>query len=278
MGLRVNTNIPSMTAQNNLARTTDKLSRIFTRLSTGTRIARASDDAAGLAISERLRNRIASQNQAQRNAQDGISLVQVADSALGEVQDILIRMRELAVQSANGTVSSADKDTLQDEFAALTEEVDRIAGQTNYNRIPLLNGGTSTLTFHVGADTTANVDTLTISLVDVLTSTMSISASDISIGSAGNQISAISAIDSAVDIVSGARGDLGAVQSRLEGLISQLAVSAENLSAAESRIRDVDVAAESAELTRYSILQQASISVLSQANVQPQAALALLQN
>lgn len=277
MGLRVNTNIPSLSAQFNLSQNTEALGRIFTRLSTGSRIARASDDAAGLAISERLRNRIASQEQATRNAQDGVSLVQIADAALGEVSNILIRMRELAVQANNGTTSNADRDTLNDEFAALVEEIDRISSQTNYNRIQLLDGTTAALTLQVGADTNATADILNVSLVNVQVSSLSIGSSVISIGSGGSPLSAIAAIDSAVDIVTGARGDFGAVQSRLEGLVSQLRVSVENLSAAESRIRDVDVAKESAELTRYTILQQASISVLAQANVQPQAALALLQ-
>lgn len=277
MGLRVNTNIPSLAAQFNLSQSTEELGKIFQRLASGTRIARASDDAAGLAISERLRNRIASQEQAARNAQDGVSLVQVGDAALGQVQDLLIRMRQLAVQSANGTVSNPDKNTLDQEFQALIVEVERIAQSTNFNRVPLINGGTTSLTLQVGADTAANVDTLAMTLVDVSTSAMSISGTDMSIGAGADFSNAIARIDSAVDTVSEARGDFGAVQSRLEGVIQQLGSSVENLSAAESRIRDVDVARETAELTRYTILQQASISVLAQANVQPQAALTLLQ-
>ena len=275
MGLRVNTNVSSLTAQRSLSRATGDLNRNFTRLSTGLRIASAADDAAGLAISERLRARIRSIDQASRNAQDGISLVQTAEGAMQEVNSILVRMRELAVQASNGTTSGADKDTLNDEFQALIQEVDRISSATDFNGIQLLDGTTASLTLQVGADTVAGVDTLDVSLVDVSAASLTISALDI--GSTGVQSTAIVNIDAAIDAISQGRGDLGAIQNRLGGLISNLQVSSENLSAAESRIRDVDVASESAALTKNTILQQAAISVLAQANVQPQAALSLLQ-
>lgn len=275
MGLRVNTNVSSLTAQRSLSKATGDLNRNFSRLSTGLRIANAADDAAGLAISERLRARIRSIDQAARNAQDGISLVQTAEGAMQEVNSILVRMRELAVQASNGTTSGADKDTLNDEFQALIQEVDRTASQTNFNTIQLLDGSVANLTLQVGADTVANVDTLNVSLVDIRASALTIGTLDI--GSTGNQSTAINNLDAAIDAVSQGRGDLGAIQNRLGGLISTLQVSSENLSAAESRIRDVDVAAESAMLTKNTILQQAAISVLAQANVQPQAALSLLQ-
>lgn len=275
MGLRVNTNVSSLTAQRSLSKATGDLNGNFRRLSTGLRIATAADDAAGLAISERLRARIRSLDQAGRNAQDGISLVQTAEGAMQEINSLLVRMRELAIQAANGTTSAADKDTLNDEFQALIQEVDRSASQTNFNTIQLLDGSVAALTLQVGADTVANVDTLNVSLADVRSTTLSIATLDI--GSTGVQTTAIVNLDAAIDTISQARGDLGAVQNRLGSLISNLQVSSENLSAAESRIRDVDVASESAMLTKNTILQQAAISVLAQANVQPQAALALLQ-
>lgn len=275
MGLRINTNVSSLNAQRSLSRATEALNTSFRRLSTGQRVATASDDAAGLAISERLRARIRSTEQASRNAQDGISLVQTAEGAMQESNSMLIRMRELAVQANNGTMSVADRDTLQAEFAALVQEIDRVASATNFNTINLLDGSVASLTLQVGADTTAGIDTLTVSLTSITTTTLGITALDI--GSTGSATSAIAAIDSAINSVSQGRGNLGAVQNRLLGLISNLGVSVENLSAAESRIRDVDVAAETAALTKNTIIQQAAISILAQANSQPQSALALLQ-
>ncbi|MAG55218.1 MAG: flagellin FliC [Planctomycetes bacterium] len=275
MGLRVNTNVSSLTAQRSLARATENLNRNFRHLSTGLRVATAADDAAGLAISERLRARIRSLDQAARNAQDGISLVQTAEGALEQVNSNLIRMRELSIQASNGTVSNADRDTLDEEFQALINEVGRISGQTNFNTIQLLDGSTPTLTLQVGADTSVGVDTLAVTLVAVTTSALTLST--LGIGSAGSPSQAIANIDAAIDAVSTARGGLGAVQNRLDGVISNLQVSSENLAAAQSRIRDVDVASESAMLTKNTILQQAAISVLAQANVQPQATLSLLQ-
>ncbi len=275
MGLRINTNVSSLNAQRSLSRATEALNTSFRRLSTGQRVATAADDAAGLAISERLRARIRSTEQASRNAQDGISLVQTAEGAMQESNSMLIRMRELAVQANNGTMSVADRDTLQAEFAALIQEIDRVASATNFNTINLLDGSVASLTLQVGADTTAGIDTLTVSLTSISTTTLGITALDI--GSTGSATSAIAAIDSAINSVSQGRGNLGAVQNRLLGLISNLGVSVENLSAAESRIRDVDVAAETAALTRNTIIQQAAISILAQANSQPQSALALLQ-
>ena len=275
MGLRINTNVSSLNAQRSLSRATEALNTSFRRLSTGQRVATAADDAAGLAISERLRARIRSTEQASRNAQDGISLVQTAEGAMQESNSMLIRMRELAVQANNGTMSVADRDTLQAEFAALVQEIDRVASATNFNTINLLDGSVASLTLQVGADTTAGVDTLTVSLTSVSTTTLGLTA--LNIGSTGSSSVAIAAIDTAINSVSQGRGNLGAVQNRLLGLISNLGVSVENLSAAESRIRDVDVAAETAALTRNTIIQQAAISILAQANSQPQSALALLQ-
>ena len=274
MGLRVNTNVTSINAQRNLASVTDRLSTNFRRLSTGLRISTAADDAAGLAISERLRSQVRSLDQAKRNANDGISLVQTAEGALNEVNSVLTRLRELSIQAANGSVSNQDKDTLNEEFTSLVDEIDRIAQSTEFNGINLLDGSSASVSFQVGYGTTAGVDTLDVTLQAADETALGLDSLDIS--STGNTSTAIAAIDTAINTVSSLRGSLGAAQNRLGSTINNLAIQTENLSAAESRIRDVDVAYETAQLTRNSILQQASISVLAQANAQPQSALALL--
>ncbi|GDY01356.1 flagellin [Planctomycetota bacterium] len=276
MGLRVNTNVTSINAQRNLASVTERLSGNFRRLSTGLRISNAADDAAGLAISERLRSQVRSLEQAKRNANDGISLVQTAEGALNEVSSIMIRLRELAVQSANGSVSGQDKDTLDEEFQSLVNEVNRIGRSTEFNGIKLLDGSNSTVTFQVGFGTTSGIDTLAVTLSASLSTSLSLSTLDI--GSGGSTSTAITNLDTAINAVSSLRGTLGAIQNRLGSTINNLAIQVENLSAAESRIRDVDVAYETAQLTRNQILQQASIAMLAQANSQPQSALSLLRN
>jgi flagellin len=276
MGLRVNTNIASINAQRSVAGVTEQLGRSFRKLSTGLRISTAADDAAGLAISERLRSQIASVRQARRNANDGISLVQVGEGALNEVSNILVRLRELSIQSANGATSGADKDTLQEEFRSLVNEIDRIAQSTQFNGVRLLDGTATTVSFQVGINTTTNVDILSVTLTAGLATAIGL-ATTLSIGSGGDTSAAINSIDNAINAVSSIRGRFGALQNRLQSTIANLGVTDESLSAAESRIRDVDVAQETANLTRLSILQQASISILAQANAQPQAALSLLQ-
>ncbi|MBM3973932.1 MAG: flagellin FliC [Planctomycetes bacterium] len=276
MGLRVNSNIASLNAQRSLSQTTERLQANYRRLSTGLRISTASDDAAGLAISERFRGQIRSTGQAIRNAQDGISLTQTGEGALNEVSSILIRMRELAIQANNGTVSAADRSTLNEEFSDLIDEIDRIAKSTTFNGVSLLDGTGSTITFQVGVGTADGIDTIHLSTSDTLASTLGLSTLDI--GSTGTPTTAIAALDLAVNSVSRVRGQFGAAQNRLTTTIANLQIQSENLSAAESRIRDVDVAVETASLTRNSILQQAAISILAQANTQPQAALQLLQS
>ena len=276
MGLRVNTNVTSINAQRNLSMVTERLSGNFRRLSTGLRISTAADDAAGLAISERLRSQVRSLEQAKRNANDGISFVQTAEGALNEVSSIMIRLRELAVQSANGSVSGQDKDTLDEEFQSLVNEVNRIGRSTEFNGIKLLDGSNSTVTFQVGFGTTSGIDTLAVTLSASLSTSLSLSTLDI--GSGGSTSTATTNLDTAINAVSSLRGTLGAIQNRLGSTINNLAIQVENLSAAESRIRDVDVAYETAQLTRNQILQQASIAMLAQANPQPQSALSLLRN
>jgi flagellin len=274
MGLRVNTNTASLNAQRNLSQVNSLLQGNFRRLATGLRISSAADDAAGLAISERLRSQIRSLDQAKRNANDGISLSQTAEGALGEVSNILVRLRELSVQSANGSVSGQDRDTLDAEFQSLVDEIDRISASTEFNNINLLDGSQSQISFQVGFGTTAGIDTLSVTLESALATTLGLDSLDI--GSGGDTSAALTAIDGAINQVSGLRGRLGALQNRLDSTINNLSVQVENLSAANSRIRDVDVAYETAQLTRNSILQQASLSILAQSNAQPQAALALL--
>jgi flagellin len=275
MGLRVNTNIASINAQRNVSQVTTRLARNYQRLSTGLRIATAADDAAGLAISERLRSQVRSLAQASRNANDGISLVQVGEGALNEVSNILVRLRELAIQSANGSSSTADKNTIREEFDSLVDEIDRIAQSTEFNGIKLLDGSASTVTFQVGINTSQGIDSLNVTLTPALTTTLGLASVDV--GSGGSTTFAITQIDGAINAVSQLRGRFGSLQNRLQSTIANLGVASESLSAAESRIRDVDVAYETAELTRNNILQQASISILSQANAQPQSALTLLQ-
>jgi len=271
MGLRVNTNIAAITAQRNLATVTQRLQGNYARLSSGLRIATASDDAAGLGISERMRSQIRSYAVAGRNAQDGISLSQTAEGAMGEISNNLSRMRELAVQAANGTLTTTDRATLDTEFQALITEIDRVASDTTFNGVALLDGTTSSLDIQVGID---SGDTISVGLADSTTTALGIGGLGVTTTALAS--AALATIDTAVNTVSTNRGALGAAQNRLNSVISSISNVRENLSAAESRIRDVDVAAETADLTRNSILQQAAVSVLSQANVQPQLALSLL--
>jgi len=270
MGLRVNTNIASMTSQRNLAGITGRLQGNFARLSSGLRIATAADDAAGLGISEKMRSQIRSFGSASRNAQDGISLVQTAEGALNEVSNILGRMRELAVQAANGTLSTADRATIDTEFTALVSEVERIADQTTFNGISLLNAST-TADIQVGIN---SGEVIAVTLDDMQTNALAIDTLDTT--TAANASTALAALDTAIESVNTQRGSLGADQNRLQSAYASILNVSENLSAAESRIRDVDVAYETADLTRNSILQQAATSVLAQANTQPQLALSLL--
>ena len=269
MGLRVNTNIASMTAQRNLGAVTSRLQGNFARLSSGLRIATASDDAAGLGISERMRSQVRSLAVAGRNAQDGVSLVQTAEGAMQEISNNLTRMRELAIQGANGTLTTADRATLDTEYQELISEIDRIAVQTTFNGVNLLNS-TSTVSIQVG--TQAN-ETITVTFADVTAATLSLTGD---VTTASNASGELATLDAAIDSVTTARGQMGATQNRMQSAIASIANARENLAAAESRIRDVDVAHETADLSRNTILQQAATAILAQANVQPQLALTLL--
>lgn len=272
MGLRVNTNIAAMTAQRNLSTVTSRLQGNFARLSSGLRIANASDDAAGLGISERMRSQIRSYGAASRNAQDGISLVQTAEGALNEASNILTRMRELSIQAANGTLSSADRATIDTEVQALIDELDRVADSAEFNGVNLLDGSATTASIQVGINANETIDVV---LEDVNTTVLGVDT--VTTDTAANANLAIADLDAAIEVLNTTRGALGAAQNRLTSAYASIQNQRENLAAAESRIRDVDVASETADLTRNSIMQQAAVSVLAQANIQPQIALTLLQ-
>jgi len=274
MGLRINTNVASLNAQRNLTQTTDQLSRSLERLSSGLRITRASDDAAGLAISERFRAEVRSLQQAQRNAMDGISLLQIAEGALNESSGILIRLRELAIQSANGTLGAGERATLNQEFQDLVGEIDRIANVTEFNGTLLLDGAAPTITFQVGSNNTVN-DQISVTGVDATATGLGVDL--LLVDTQANAQAALAGLDTAIDSVSSLRAGFGTAQNRLESTIRSIAVAVENTAAAESRIRDVDVASETAIMTRNQVMQQAGIAVLAQANVSTQSALALLQ-
>jgi len=272
----INTNVMAINAQRNLSNTTANLSTSMARLSSGKRITAAKDDAAGLAISEKLKAQIRGLGQAERNANDGISLVQTAEGAMDEISGMLIRMRELAIQAANGTTDSNQKGFLNTEFSQLATEITRIADATSFNSASLLNGDLS-ITLQVGIGTSVANDQMTVSFRDVSadTSYMGNIASD-DISSASGALAAVGNLDTAITNLSEQRGKLGAFQNRLASTVRNLATTRENLSASNSRIRDVDVADESVNMTRSQILMQAGSSVLAQANQIPSMALSLI--
>ncbi len=278
MGLRVNTNIASLNSQRHLRLTRHGLDKSLERLSSGSRINRAGDDAAGLAISENLRAQIRGLMQAERNAQDGVSLVQVAEGSLQEISNILIRLRELAVQAASDTVGPTERKFLNNEYEALMSEVDRISNSTEFNKINLLNGTGSVFDIQVGTRNSPNIDRITFfdsSSADVTSVALGVNLSSVADKSSAQN--SLSAIDGAIVSVSAIRADFGAMQNRLQSIINNLAISVENMSAANSRIRDTDIAEETAELTKHQILMQAGTAVLSQANQSIQNALTLLK-
>jgi flagellin len=274
MSISVRTNVSSLSAQSNLSKTAADLSKSISRLSSGLRIESAADDAAGLAISEDFKASIRSLNQAKRNANDGVSLIQTADGSLKEVSGLLGRMREISVQSRNGTVNTTQRGYLQDEFDTLRSEIDRVVNTTEFNGVSLLDGDQATgLAFQVGIDTTSN-DRLTISIATSSASALGIGTSTIS--STAGADAAIAALDTAIQRVSTRRAGLGAMQNRLATTMSNIETYSTNLSAANSRIVDVDVAEETANLTKNQILMQAGTAMLAQANQGPSMALQLL--
>jgi flagellin len=277
MGLRINTNVSSLNAQRNLSGTRLSQQKTLEQLSSGQRINRAGDDAAGLAISENLKAQIRGLGQAERNAQDGISLVQIAEGGLSEVSNIMIRLRELAVQSASDTIGATERKFLNVEFEQLTSEVDRIANSTEFNRVPLLNGTGAVFDIQIGTRNDPLADRLTF---DASSADINIAALGLNLASVADKISSqnsLSAIDQAITSVSSIRADFGALQNRLQSTINNQQISIENLSAANSRVRDTDIAKATAELTKNNILMQAGTSVLAQANQSTTSALQLIQ-
>lgn len=270
----INTNISALQAWRNLQNTNTALNKSLERLSTGFRINRAADDAAGLAVSEKMKAQISGLNQAVRNSQDAISLLQTAEGALSEIQSLLQRQRELAVQAANDTLTPDDRANLQAEVDALKDQIDQIANNTEFNNQKLLDGNFATtgLSFQIGANAG---QTLTATLVTANAAALTVDA--LSITSAADASAAIANIDTALKAVSSWRADIGAKQNRLEHIITNLQVQSENMAAANSRIRDVDMAAEMTNFTKQQILMQAGTAMLQQANANPQMVLSLLR-
>jgi flagellin len=268
MSLRIQTNVEAFNAQRQLTANSDRLSKAMEKLSSGYRINRASDDAAGLGISEKMRGQIGGLAQANRNAGDAVSLVQTGEGALNEVHSMLQRVRELAVQYKNGTLSTTDRNAIQSEVNQLASEIERIGTDTEFNGTKLLNSA-ATVTFQVGASDGQQISVATISVgAQVASAAFALSA-----GGASD----IDEIDTAINNVSAARATFGAVQNRLEHTMSNIASYQENLTASESRIRDADMASEMVNFTKLQILQQAGTSMLSQANQAPQGVLSLLR-
>jgi flagellin len=277
MGLRINTNVPSLVAQRNLRITRAGLDRSLERLSSGSRINHAGDDAAGLAISETFRAQIRGLGQAERNAQDGISLIQVAEGGLSEVSNIIIRMRELGVQAASDTVGPRERKFMDTEFQQLMEEVDRIANSIEFNGNPLLNGNGSAFEVQIGTKNNPMVDR--IKLFDPYMSNINLVSLGLNLSSVADKVGAqnsLATLDSALNNVTSIRAEFGAMQNRLQSVINNLGVNKENMTAANSRIRDADLAEETSEMTKSQILMQAGVSVLAQANSSMKSVLGLL--
>jgi flagellin len=277
MAIRINTNVESVFAQKHLARTQRSLRSTMEHLSSGLRLTRAADDAAGMGVSQKMRAHITSLKMAQRNANDGISLVQTAEGALSETGDILARMRELAVESSSEVLQATERAYLQTEFTALQEEIERIADSTEFNGLNLSNGTTTSVAVQVGIFNVAAEDRIDVVLQDSQTLTLGINTTAIDLGSAGDSQLSITAIDTAIDSVNNSRSAYGSVQNRITSALRNLENYTENLVETESRIRDVDFAQATADMSRHQIFSQAGISVLSQANSNPQNALSLLQ-
>ena len=274
--MRIQHNIAALNAHRQLGGNNAAVGKSLEKLSSGYRVNRAGDDAAGLAISEKMRAQITSLDTAQKNANDGISLIQTAEGALTEVHSMLNRMVELAMQSSNGIYDdTTDRANLDEEFQALKTEIDRVASTTDFNGTKLLDGTMTTLTLQIGA--TAETDNrLTVAVKD-MSATTGLSLKSAAVSDVATATAAVSSVKAAINVVSSARGKLGALQNRLEHTINNLGATSENMTAAESRIRDVDMAKEMMSYTKNNILVQASQAMLAQANQLPQGVLQLLQ-
>lgn len=276
MGLRISTNASALNAQRALWGTKAAQERAMSRLSSGSRINKASDDAAGLAISENLKAQIRGVKQASRNAQDGISMIQTAEGGLSEIGNILIRLRELSVQAASDTIGVRERGLVQIEYKQMLDEIDRIAASTEFNGTPLLSGVGNVLEFQVGTKNSSDIDRLSFNAAEADAGTQALG---LDLTGAYDKVTAqgsLSPIDHAISYISGLRANFGAMQNRMNSTIENIQTSTENLASANSRIRDADIAEESSELARQNIMLQAGTSVLAQANQQPQLALSLL--
>ncbi|THJ17618.1 MAG: flagellin FliC [Nitrospira sp. CG24B] len=274
MALIVNNNPASIAAQRNLSINTLSLNRSVERLSSGLRITRAADDAAGLGLSESLRAQIRSINQSTRNASDGISLTQIADGAAATIGSLLSRLRELSSQSASGTVGNTERSYIDQEFVALRSEIDRIAQVTEFNGQALTSGSSISFSIAIGFRSGTG-NTLSLNLNDITTTSLGLSS--VNVSTSANATSALANVDNAISAIATARAEYGSIQNRFEATIANLEVTSENLTAAESRIRDADIALETSIFTKNQILVQAGIATLAQANTLPQQALALLR-
>jgi len=276
MALTVRSNIAALRSINQLNKTQTSLTGSLEKISSGLRIRRASDDAAGLAVSSRMNSDNVSLRQAMRNANDGVSLVQTAEGTLNEIGSILTRMRELSVQASNGTYSTSDRQLIDKEFVLMKNEIRRIASNSTFNGISLLAGkDTGSITIQVGIDNIGN-DKLSIQMSAISASQGALSITSLSVSTSGGALAAISSIDAAINTVNTARSELGATQNRLESALSQASTYSENLSASYSQIMDLDYASESATMTRYQIMQQAGVAALGQAKAIPQSVLSML--
>jgi flagellin len=276
MGLSVYNNVEAQNAHRLLSNTGTQLNKSMERLSSGLRINRAADDAAGLAVSEGMRSQIRGMNVASRNAQDGVSMVQVADGALGNVGDMLQRVRDLAVQASNGTLTDAQRKNLDTEVQQVLTEIGKTGTDTEFNGLKILAGSVATaasaVTLQVGANASQNI-AFTIGTV----STSDLGISGIAVSTAASATAAIASLDAAISTITTSRANLGAIQNRLEHTINRLGMTSENLQAAESRIRDADMASEMIDFTKHQILQQSGMAMLAQANQSPQSVLSLLR-
>lgn len=276
MGFRINTNIPSIQSQNSLSKVTRETSDNYSKLSSGQRITKAADDAAGLAISEKLKAEIRSSKQANRNANDGLSLVQVAEGGLSESSNILTRMRELSMQAASDTVADSDRDKSNMEYEQLKMELERISQTTEFNGKKLLNGSGPQLDFHVGVGDNSSDDRVSYNSKGLNAGSQSLGVSNVSISSKISAQEGLASLDNAINTLSAQRATVGSLQNRLISSSNNLGIYHENMSAANNRIRDVDYAEESATKARNSILNDANTAVLAQANTTGQGALKLL--
>ncbi len=275
MALTVNTNVASMRAYTNLSRTSRNLQGSFQRISSGLRITKAADDAAGLGVAESLDAQERSARQAMRNTNDGISIVQTAEGSTNEVANIVKRMRELAVQASSETLASTERAYVQSEYLSLESEVERISQVTEFNGIALANGTNSVLNVQVGIMDSSN-DRLAITLGDLRVTTLGIDSGSIDMSTAAGAQAAITTLDTALDTLNGYRSDYGATQNRLDSALTNMETYAENLASAQSQIRDADFAWETAQLSKHQVMSQAGTSILAQANQVTQGALSLL--